>query len=76
MSKNLALNYLFFHETNKDYMFVILLIKKGQIREFIWLIIYLLYSPSNSLQFGEIKNEGLEVVKTPPPPSLKNFQIR
>ena len=28
--------------------------------------IYLLYSPSKSLQFGRIKNEGLEVVKTPP----------
>ena len=27
--KFLALNYLFSHETNKDYMFVILLIKKG-----------------------------------------------
>ena len=57
-------------------MFVILLIKKGQIREFIWSIIYLLYSPFKYLQFGEIKNEGLEVVETPPPPSLKNFQTR
>ena len=24
----------------------------------------------------EIKNEGLEVVETPPSPSLKNFHIR
>ena len=31
--------------------------------------IYLLYSPSKSLQFGEIKNERLEVVETPPNPS-------
>ena len=23
-----------------------------------------------------IKNEGLEIVETPPPPSLKNFQTR
>ena len=41
--------------------------------------IYLLYSPSKSLQFGEIKNEGLEVVRTPPNPSLsplKNIRIR
>ena len=35
-------------------------------REFIWLIIYLLYSLSKSLQFGGIKKEGLEVVETPP----------
>ena len=28
--------------------------------------IYLLYSPSKSLQFKGIKNEGLEVVETPP----------
>ena len=28
--------------------------------------IYLLYSPFKSLQFGGIKNEGLEVVETPP----------
>ena len=28
--------------------------------------IYLLYSPSKSLQFGGIKNERLEVVETPP----------
>ena len=35
-------------------------------REFIWSIIYLLYSPSKSLQFGGIKNKGLEVVETPP----------
>ena len=32
--------------------------------------IYLLYSPSKSLQFGGIKNEGLEVVETPPNSSL------
>ena len=48
--------------------------------------IYLLYSPSKSLQFWGIKNEGLEVVETPPNPSkplqtplphsLKNFHIR
>ena len=31
--------------------------------------IYLLYSPFKSLQFGGIKNEGLEVVETPPNPS-------
>ena len=38
--------------------------------------IYLLYSPSKSLQFGGIKNEGLEVVETPPnlsPSLLKKF---
>ena len=29
----------------------------------------LLYSPFKSLQFGGIKNEGLEVVETPPNPS-------
>ena len=29
----------------------------------------MLYSPSKSLQFGGIKNEGLEVVQTPPNPS-------
>ena len=28
--------------------------------------IYLLYSPFKSLQFKRIKNEGLEVVETPP----------
>ena len=28
--------------------------------------IYLLYSPSKSLQFGGIKNEVLEVVEIPP----------
>ena len=28
----------------------------------------MLYSPSKSLQFGTIKNEGLEVVQTPPNP--------
>ena len=32
-------------------------------------IIYLLYSPSKSLQFRRIKNEGLEVFETPPNPS-------
>ena len=32
--------------------------------------IYLLYSPSKSLQFGGIKNEGLEMVETPPNSSL------
>ena len=32
--------------------------------------IYLPYSPSKSLQFGGIKNEELEVVKTPPNSSL------
>ena len=32
--------------------------------------IYLLYSPSKSLQFGGIKNEGLEVVEIPPNSSL------
>ena len=32
--------------------------------------IYLLYSPSKSLQFWGIKNEGLEVVKTLPNSSL------
>ena len=26
----------------------------------------MIYSPSKSLQFGRIKNEGLEVVETPP----------
>ena len=31
--------------------------------------IYLLYSPFKSLQFEGIKNEGLEVVETPPNPS-------
>ena len=31
--------------------------------------IYLLYSPSKSLKFGEIKNEGLEVVETLQTPS-------
>ena len=39
----------------------------------------LLSSPSKSLQFGGIKNKGLEVVETPPnssPPFLKNFQTR
>ena len=30
----------------------------------------MLHSPSKSLQFGRIKNEGLEVVQTPPNPSL------
>ena len=33
-------------------------------------IIYLLYSPSKSFQFGEIKNKGLKVVNTPPNSSL------
>ena len=40
------------------------------------------YSPLKSLQFEEIKNEGLEVIRTPPnpslppppPPPLKNIQ--
>ena len=32
-------------------------------------MIYVLYSPSKSLQFGGIKNEGLKVVETPPNPS-------
>ena len=30
----------------------------------------MLHSPSKSLQFGGIKNDGLEVVQTPPKPSL------
>ena len=35
---------------------------------------YVLYSPSKSLQFWGIKNEGLEVVETPPNPSLSFFK--
>jgi len=37
----------------------------------------MLHSPSKSLQFGGIKNEGSEVVQTPPNPSpsfLKKYQ--
>ena len=37
--------------------------------------IYLLYSPSKSLQFGGIKNEGLEVVETPPNSSPSFLKI-
>ena len=33
-------------------------------------IIYLLYSPSKSLQFRGIKNKELEVIETPPNLSL------
>jgi len=35
----------------------------------------MLYSPFKSLQFGGIKNEGLEVVRTlpPSPSSLKKY---
>ena len=39
-----------------------------------WPIIYLLYFPFKSLQFGGIKNEGLEVVENPPNPSPSFFK--
>ena len=39
------------------------------IGKFIWLIIYLIYFLIKSLQFGGIKNKGLEVVETSPNPS-------
>ena len=37
--------------------------------KFIWSKISILYSPSKSLQFWGIENEGLEVVEIPPNPS-------
>jgi len=32
------------------------------------------YSPSKSLKFRGIKNEGFEVIKTPPNPSPSSFK--